>query len=309
MLNPNQIAPSIQERSITFECEEFPVNFSPVQEFGWSSLHYVKAGSQEHSISLSRDAHTLLVFDRGSYCDGWRNIDGVRIGQRGILGTGVDVIPAGAKLSGWSGLNSNIGCTLISVDPSRLEAVLGEDQRAYQFRPAANISNELLVAMASRISAWVSLEQCERDSLQTETMLTLLTQELSRVQNGAGTGSAHRGGLSPRIEKQVREFVNESLGANINLEALAGIAGLSRFHFSRAFKASFGLSPHKYVQQERLRRACELMEHTDQSITDIALQVGFASSSELARTFKLLKGYSPRQFRNALPNRSMQDSH
>lgn len=309
MLNPNQVAPSVHARGITFECEDFPVHFSPVQEFGWSSIHYVKPGRQQHSISMVRDTHTLLIFDRGSYSDGWRSIDGLRLGQRGILGTGVDVVPAGSELNAWSGLKSDIGCTLVSIHPQRLEAVLGEDERAYQFRPASNLCNELLVAVASRISAWVALEQCERGSLQTETLLKLLAQELSRVQHGSGTGSAHRGGLSPRVERQVREFVNESLGASINLEALAGIAGLSRFHFSRAFKASFGISPHKYVQQERLRRACELMERTDHSITDIALQVGFASSSELARTFKLLKGFSPRQFRNALPSRIKQDSH
>ncbi|WP_218243155.1 helix-turn-helix domain-containing protein [Comamonas fluminis] len=307
MLNPNQITPPAHTGGITFECEDFPVNFSPIQEFGWSSIHYVKPGSQQHSISMVRDTHTLLIFDRGSYSDGWRSVDGLRIGQRGILGTGVDVVPAGSQLNAWSGLKSNIGCTLISVDPQRLDPILGEDERAYQFRPASNLCNELLVAVASRISAWVALDQRERGGLQTETLLTLLAQELSRVQHGSGTGSVHRGGLAPRVERQVREFVNESLSASINLETLASLAGLSRFHFSRAFKASFGLSPHKYVQQERLRRACELMEHSDQSITDIALQVGFASSSELARTFKQLKGFSPRQFRNALSSRTAQD--
>ena len=309
MLNSNQITPPNLARGITFECEDFPVHFSPIQEFGWSSIHYVKPGSQQHSISMVRDTHTLLIFDRGSYCDGWRSIDGLRLGQRGVLGMGVDVVPAGSKLNAWSGLKSNIGCTLISVDPEQLNPILGQDERPHHFRPGSNFSNELLVAVASRISAWVALDHRERGGLQTETLLTLLAQELSRVQCGSGTGSAYRGGLAPRVEKDVREFVNESLSAAINLETLAGIAGLSRFHFSRAFKASFGLSPHKYVQQERLRRACELMEHSDHSITDIALQVGFASSSELARTFKLLKGFSPRQFRNALPRRMVPDSH
>lgn len=308
MSTPNQITPSVQERGITFECEDFPVHFSPIQEFGWSSVHYVKPGSQQHSISLIQDTHTLLIFDRGSYSDGWRSIDGLRIGQRGILGTGVDVVPAGSELNAWSGLKSDVGCTLISMQPQRLEAVLGENDQKYQFRPASNLCNELVVAVASRISSMVTLGQCDQGGLQTETLLTLLAQELSRVQHGAGTGSAHRGGLAPRVERQVREFVNDSLSSTINLEAMAGVAGLSRFHFSRAFKASFGVSPHKYVQQERLHRACELMEHTNHSITDIALQVGFASSSELARTFKLLKGFSPRQFRNALPSRSTQNS-
>ena len=301
-------SPSVPHaRGISFQCEDFPVHFAPVQEFDWCSLHYVKAGSQQHSISMMRDAHTLLIFDRGSYSDGWRNVDGIRFGQRGVIGNGVDIVPAGAKLDAWSGLQCDIGCTLISLNPARVADVLGDDLHARELRPASNQRNELLIALASRVSALAATEEYERGGLQTETLLTLLTQELARVQQSSGTGSVHRGGLSPRVERQVREFVGENLGVTIDLETLASIAGLSRFHFSRAFKVSFGLSPHKYLQQERLRRACELMEHTDSSITDIALQVGFASSSELARTFKLFKGHSPRQYRSALPRRMSQD--
>ena len=260
---------------------------------------------------MMRDAITLLVFDRGSYSDGWRSIDGTRLGQRGILGTGVDVVPAGSHLKAWSGLRSSVGCSMISIDPSQLDLVFGEDYYRNEFRPASNICNELLLSLTSRISALTALDTAESSTLHTETLLSLLTHELLRVQNAHGTGSAHRGGLAPRTERQVRDFVNENLGTDINMETLAGVAGLSRFHFSRAFKISFGISPHKYLQQERLQKACELMQHTRNSITDIALQAGFTSSSELARTFKAIKGFSPRQYRSALPNTNdtTPDSH
>ncbi len=302
----NEHTPSqVHAKGIAFECEDFPIHFSPMLQFDWCSVHHVKAGNQEHSISLMRDAVTLLVFDRGNYYDGWRSIDGVRLGQQGIIGTGVDVVPAGAHLRGWSGLRSSIGCTLISIAPAKLSLAFGDELQQHQFRPASNISNELLQSLASRISALSTLNVTESSTLHTETMLSLLTQELLRVQNSHGTGSAHRGGLAPRAERQIRDFVQEHMGSCINMETLANVAGLSRFHFSRAFKISFGISPHKYLQQERLQKACELMEHTDSSITDIALQVGFTSSSELARTFKAIKGFSPRQYRSALSSRAI----
>lgn len=308
MPSPAHTNSAAHARGISFECESFPIHFAPVQAFDWCSVHHVKAGCQQHSIAMMREFHTWLIFDRGSYSDGWRNIDGVRLGQRGILGTGIDVIPAGATLKAWSGLKSDVGCTLISVNPLELEAVLGGDGQVPRFRPASNLGNELLVALASRISSWVAMEHDRGSSLQTETLLMLLAQELARVQEGNFMGGAHRGGLASRAQRLVREFIHEHMDASLDLETLAGIAGLSRFHFSRAFKASFGLSPHKYVQQERLRRACELMEHTDGSITDIALQAGFASSSELARSFKLLKGCSPRQYRSAVLGRAVRKS-
>ena len=164
MPHPTQPTPPVQTRDIAFECEGLPLQFTQVQEFDWCSLHHVKAGRQQHSISMMREAHTLLIFDRGSYSDGWRNVDGMRIGQRGILGTGVDVVPAGANLNAWSGLKCDVGCTLVSVNPSRLESVLG-DEHAHQLRPAVNSSNELLVALASRLSAWALLQPHERNSL------------------------------------------------------------------------------------------------------------------------------------------------
>ena len=291
-------------KGIAFECEVSPVHFSPLVDIDWCSVHHVKAGSQQHFISMMREAHTFLIFDRGSYSDGWRKIDGISHGQRGILGNGVDVVPAGSRLNAWSGLQCDIGCTLVSVNPHKLDKVLGDDPRMHEFQPSSNLRNELMIALASRVAAINAMDPVDRKGLQTETLLMLMLQELTRVQQGVGTGGVHRGGLSPRVERQVREFVVEQLGANIDLETLADLAGLSRFHFSRAFKVSFGLPPHKYVQQERLRRACDLMEETDNSITDIALQVGFASSSELARTFKLFKGHSPRQYRSSLPKRA-----
>lgn len=78
---------------------------------------------------------------------------------------------------------------------------------------------------------------------------------------------------------------------------LAGCCGLSRSHFTRAFKNSMGTSPHRWLVRERVRRAAELLERTDDSIAEIALSCGFCDQSHLTRMFHAIVGVSPAAWR------------
>jgi AraC-like DNA-binding protein/PAS domain-containing protein len=106
-----------------------------------------------------------------------------------------------------------------------------------------------------------------------------------------------RGGLPPRALRRVREYVDAHLEENIGLEALAAAAGLSMFHFARAFKQSEGVTPHSYLIQRRVERAQELLTATDCSLSDIALATGFSDQSHLARHFRERVGIPPSSFR------------
>src|SRR5262245_23208562 len=72
-----------------------------------------------------------------------------------------------------------------------------------------------------------------------------------------------RGGLPPRALRRVREFIAAHLEQTISIQALATTAGLSMYHFARAFKQSAGVTPHDYLVQCRVRRACDLLAATD----------------------------------------------
>jgi AraC family transcriptional regulator len=89
----------------------------------------------------------------------------------------------------------------------------------------------------------------------------------------------------------------------IQLETVAGQAGLSPFHFLRIFSAVLGVTPHQYLVRARLRRAARLLAEGDgdggRSITEVALDVGFGDLSNFVRTFHRAAGVSPRQFRQA----------
>jgi transcriptional regulator of acetoin/glycerol metabolism len=108
-----------------------------------------------------------------------------------------------------------------------------------------------------------------------------------------------RGGLSPRTLQRVREYIDSHLQENIRLEALAAAAGLSMFHFARAFRQSEGLTPHSFLIQQRVERAEELLTRTDLPLSQIALATGFSDQSHLARHFRRRFGVAPSTFRRS----------
>jgi AraC family transcriptional regulator len=85
----------------------------------------------------------------------------------------------------------------------------------------------------------------------------------------------------------------------IDLEGAAREVGSSPFHFLRLFRDVLGVTPHQYLVRARLRRAARLLAEDARSITDIALDVGFADLSNFVRTFHRAAGVSPRSFRRA----------
>ena len=72
---------------------------------------------------------------------------------------------------------------------------------------------------------------------------------------------------------------------------------LSRAHFIRSFRETFGETPHRYLQRRRIERAMALLRETDRSVTEICFDVGCASLGSFSRTFSEIVGESPRAYR------------
>lgn len=96
--------------------------------------------------------------------------------------------------------------------------------------------------------------------------------------------------------QRVESFIREEPEASHTVASLAAIAGLSPFHFVRAFRQFFGRTPHQLVLDVRLERARELMR-SDRTLTEIAHTVGFASSSRLTEAFTRRFGDPPSAWR------------
>jgi transcriptional regulator GlxA family with amidase domain len=106
-----------------------------------------------------------------------------------------------------------------------------------------------------------------------------------------------RGGLPPRALRKVREYVVSHIEENITIQVLASIVGLSRFHFTRAFKQSEGVTPHQFLLQCRVKRVQELLTATELPLSQIALAAGFSDQSHCSRRFRELVGITPSRYR------------
>jgi AraC-like DNA-binding protein len=90
------------------------------------------------------------------------------------------------------------------------------------------------------------------------------------------------------------------------VEDLAGVAGLSRAHFSREFRRTYGESPHAYLLTRRLERAAALLRTTDHSVADICFSVGLQSVGSFTTSFTRTYGLSPTAYRARYPPAAQQ---
>jgi AraC-like DNA-binding protein len=87
----------------------------------------------------------------------------------------------------------------------------------------------------------------------------------------------------------------------LSVEDLARAAGLSRAHFSRAFRRAFGESPHTYLLTRRLERAAAMLRDTDRPVTEICFSVGLQSVGSFTSSFTRTYGLSPLRYRADFP--------
>ncbi len=93
------------------------------------------------------------------------------------------------------------------------------------------------------------------------------------------------------------DYIHSNLAEDISLETIANHLGISRYHLCRMFKRLMGVSPHKYVLQQRVDRAKEILRSGKMNISETALACGFSHQSHLNYHFKRLTGVTPRQFK------------
>lgn len=105
--------------------------------------------------------------------------------------------------------------------------------------------------------------------------------------------------LSSANRRILVDYVNHAIGMRITIDELAELIGYRPPQFIRAFQATFGTPPHRYLLQQRLARARELLRASNLALTEIALQLGFASHSHFSTAFRSSTGLPPSEYRRA----------
>lgn len=134
-----------------------------------------------------------------------------------------------------------------------------------------------------------------RDALMTQLSVQLLRHHAeSRLRAPRCPGA-----LSAIQARTVTDYIETNLAADLSLESLARVAGMSQYHFARLFKRRFGIPPHAYVQHRRAERARHLILHSDMELKAIVGATGFCDQSHMTKSFKRFFGVTPAEFRRS----------
>jgi AraC family transcriptional regulator len=155
------------------------------------------------------------------------------------------------------------------------------------------ITSRLLLSAADAMEGNGALDRLFRHQLT-----DLLATRVLAAHSGSPTSfQPTTGGLAPKALLRAIERLHSDSDADVSLAALASEAGLSRFHFCRAFKESTGLSPHAWLRQHRLEQAMNMLRDTDASVVSVAAALGYASQTAFAAAFRKLTGETPSDWR------------
>jgi AraC family transcriptional regulator len=189
--------------------------------------------------------------------------------------------------------------TFLFIDPAGplLDAEVRFNQTI--FRPRLFFEDPILFATARKLEALIEAGE-PHNRFYAEALGIVLSHELMRLDAVAQIDRHTRGGLAGWQKKRVSDYIHENLSTQISLTALADLAQLSPYHFSRAFKQSFGLPPLRYHARGRIERAKSLLADAGQSITEIALKAGFGDASSFTRVFHKFTGRTPSEYRRSI---------
>jgi AraC-like DNA-binding protein len=120
------------------------------------------------------------------------------------------------------------------------------------------------------------------------------------VASSPGSGGRAADEANRRLLR-ARDAMDRAYAEPLDVPTLARIAHVSEAHFIRTFRATFGETPHRYLQRRRVERAMFLLRSTDRSVTDICMDVGFTSLGTFSRVFRDVVGEPPSAHRRRGP--------
>jgi AraC family transcriptional regulator len=245
----------------------------------------------------SMACHLLVMAEHAERDDGETVVDGLPKSTLRKYSGRLGFVPRGHRYYGWQNPRVLARVTYFYIDPRGplLDPELRFDE--VDFKPRLYFEDRDLWTIASKLKAQ-SGDPSPGSQQYAETLGILLAHELLRLNNGrAEERSFVRGGLAAWQKARVADYLEERLGENVLLSELAEVAGLSPFHFSRAFKQSFGMPPHRYLTSRRIERAKDLLASRDPSVTQIGMAVGFRETSSFTTAFRKHTGMTPTDYR------------
>ncbi len=251
----------------------------------------------DYTFKASR--HLLIASERAERYDGETLVDGLPRSHLRAWNGKMTFVPAGCRFYGWQKPRALTRVTFLYIDPS--SPLLQPELRfaEAELRPRLFFFDRDIWETALKLKAQVANSFGHKAYV--EALSIALAYELMRMNEDVSSlPSGVRGGLPGWRQKRLAQYVDEHLAEDISVASLAQLAQLSPYHFSRAFKQSFGMPPHRYLTSRRIERAKILLAQRNLSVTEIGLDVGFSETSAFTAVFRKFTGGTPTEYRRSI---------
>jgi AraC family transcriptional regulator len=299
-LSDDGIAPSGFRFSLLPTVEISPPDIARRRLTSWGAIQAetVKVTRREtFEYSFQARRHLLIAYERAERHEGETLIEGLPGSTSREFNCKLSLVPAGHRFYGWQNPRVLTRVTYFYIDLQNPLFDLGPGLACPTISPRLFFFDQAIWDTALKLKAEVGCSDASSRQYA-EALGLVLVHELIRLEGTApATARPLRGGLPVWQQKRAVNFIEEHLGETISLAALAALAGLSPFHFSRAFTQSFGAPPHRYHMARRMDRARDLLQKPSRSVTEIGIQLGFRETSSFTRAFRRFTGLTPTEYR------------
>jgi AraC family transcriptional regulator len=260
---------------------------------GWKGLTFTHYRHPPHkTVEHCLLQHSLVITDPKSCFQAERRLDGKF--KHYAHGNGrVDVIPA--FLNHSTNWDREVEFSAIAICPTLLNQTTQElMQREIELVPQLAIDDPVIQQLALALKIEIQTG-CMSGRLYGELLGTALAARL--VKNYAVSKPEFKAnGLSQSQLKRIIDYMQANLTQDLSILDLATLTGMSESHFSRSFKQSVGIAPYRYLMQQRVERAKQLLEKQSIAISTIALDCGFANQTHLTKVFRQMTGITPKAY-------------
>ena len=211
----------------------------------------------------------------------------------------ITVVPAGSTYE-WR-TQGKVDFIHLYIRPERLDRTVQQafdrEPQSIQLQDRLGLSDVLLQRLISTMIEDLAAEEAP-SKLYFETLFDAAVLRVIRLAtNASQIPGGRRQALAPTKLRRVKSFIEAHLDQDLDLQALADVAGLSRFHFSRAFQQTTGFSPYAFMTRTRIDRAKVVLTQTNAPMAEVARAHGYNSTAQFSSAFRKLTGVCPRTWR------------
>lgn len=229
------------------------------------------------------------------------------LGERPVIGRDLrdemTYLPAGQSITGWAKPADRLNAfTVVCFDPASIQDELEMEFSGIEPRPHIYFKDAELGATMRKLSRLMAEEERSVSKIYAETLGLTAALEMFRILSAEPLSrkSVEPGALSKAQRELAYNYIEENLSRDVGLDEFASVCGLTRFHFSRAFKATFGEPPYQYILRRRIERAQHLLANSRVPIAEVAIACGFKGASQFARSFRSALGQAPLTYRRGV---------